>query len=48
MYFSKQAFDEGGAIMSSIIGKNKYESYINDKIKKRKIMGKGAINRESI
>ena len=47
MYFSKRVFDEGGAIMSSIIGKNKYESYISDKIKK-KIIGKGAINRESI
>ena len=48
MYFSKQVFAEGGAILSSVIRKNKYESYVNYKNKKRKIMGKGAINRESI
>lgn len=38
----KHVFYEGGAIKSPIIKKNKYESYLNDEIKKkRKVMGKG-------
>lgn len=34
MHFSKQVYEERGAIKSPIIEENKYESYVNDKIGK--------------